>query len=70
MYNITKQLCGKYNKRIGETVKVRYGRILTTEIKVAKRWKTHFKELLNRPEITAEPEPERELELTNYILRS
>ena len=49
VYNITKQLCGKYNKRIGETVKVRYGRILTTEIKVAKRWKTHFKELLNRP---------------------
>ena len=65
VYNITKQLSGKYNKSIGETVKAKDGRILTTENEVAERWKTHFEEVLNRPEpeITAEPEPGRELEL-------
>ena len=65
VYNITKQLSGKYNKSSGETVKAKDGRILTTENEVAERWKSHFEEVLNRPEpeITAEPEPGHELEL-------
>ncbi len=65
VYNITKHLSGKFNKSIGETVKAKDGRILTTENEVAERQKTHFEEVLNRPEpeITAEPEPGRELEL-------
>ncbi len=41
LYNIIKQLSKKYNKD---------GRILTTENKVADRWKTHFEEALNRIE--------------------
>ncbi len=65
VYNITKQLSCKYNKSIDETVKAKDGKILTTENKVAERSKAHFKEVINRPEpeITAEPEPGRKLEL-------
>ena len=63
VYNINKRLSVKYNKSSGKTVKAKDGRILTTENEVAERWKTQFEEVLNRlePEITAEPEPRREL---------
>ena len=65
VYSITKQLSGKYNKRSGETVKAKDGKILITENEVAERWKTHFEEVLNRPkpEIIAEPEQGCEVEL-------
>ncbi len=63
--NIINLLNTNYQYSIGETVKAKDGRILTTENEEAERWKTHFEEVLNRPEpeITAEPKPGCELEL-------
>jgi hypothetical protein len=65
VYNITKQLSGKYSKKSGETIKAKDGKLLTTEKEVAERWKSHFEEVLNRPEpeITAEPEPGHEIDI-------
>ena len=37
VYNITKQLSGKYNKKSGETIKAKDGKLLTTEKEVAER---------------------------------
>ena len=65
VYNITRQLSGKCNKKIGETIKAKDGKLLTTEKEVAERWKSHFEKVLNRPEpeITAEPEPGHEIDI-------
>ncbi len=55
----------KIIKKSGETVKAKDGTILTAEEEVAERWKSHFEEVLNRPEpeVTAETEPGHEIDI-------
>ena len=62
MYQITKLLSGK-NKSHSQTVKDKDGKVLTAEREVINRWKTHFEEVLNRPEPEIKANPAQNIEL-------
>jgi len=50
LYQITKQICGKYKGNNNNTlIKDKNGKLLTTEKEQDERWTEHFKEILNRP---------------------
>ena len=50
LYQITKQICGKYKGNNNNTlIKDKNGKLVTTEKEQDERWTEHFKEILNRP---------------------
>ena len=49
MYNIMKQICGKFKGNYNGPIKDKQGKLLVTQKEQEERWTQHFNEILNRP---------------------
>ena len=56
LYNIAKQVCGRFRKNLDAPIKDKDGKLLISEEAQDARWAEYFSEILNRPPPETEPD--------------